>query len=157
MVAFGKKTQVCGFLCGPRIDEIQDNVFRVSSRLNSTWGGTLVDMVRSGRYLEIMAEEKLLENAATRGAELLAGLESMQREFPNHVSNARGKGLMCAFDLATGELRDKVTGKAYEEGMVVLGSGPVSIRFRPPLVIKKEELAEGLEKLRTSIKKSIAA
>src|SRR6185503_18621752 len=57
MVAFGKKTQVCGFLCGPRIDEIQDNVFRVSSRLNSTWGGTLVDMVRSGRYLEIMAEE----------------------------------------------------------------------------------------------------
>ena len=157
MVAFGKKTQVCGFLCGPRIDEIQDNVFRVSSRLNSTWGGTLVDMVRSGRYLEIMAEEKLLENAAARGAELLAGLESMQREFPNHVSNARGKGLMCAFDLATGELRDKVTGKAYEEGMVVLGCGEKSIRFRPPLVIKKEELAEGLEKLRTSIKKSIAA
>jgi L-lysine 6-transaminase len=156
MVAFGKKTQVCGFLCGPRIDEIEDNVFRVSSRLNSTWGGTLVDMVRSGRYLEIMAEEKLLENAATRGAELLAGLESMQREFPNHVSNARGKGLMCAFDLATGELRDKVTAKAYEEGMVVLGCGPVSIRFRPPLVIKKEELAEGLEKLRTSIKKAIA-
>jgi len=157
MVAFGKKTQVCGFICGTRIDEIEDNVFKVSSRLNSTWGGTLVDMVRSGRYLEIMAEEKLLENATTRGAELLAGLESLVKEFPNHVSNARGKGLMCAFDLATGELRDKVTAKAYEEGMVVLGSGPVSIRFRPPLIIKKEELAEGLEKLRTSIKKSIAA
>ena len=157
MVAFGKKTQVCGFLCGPRIDEIQDNVFRVSSRLNSTWGGTLVDMVRSGRYLEIMAEEKLLENASTRGAELLAGLESIQREFPSHVSNARGKGLMCAFDLSSGDLRDKVTAKAYEEGMVVLGCGPVSIRFRPPLVIKKEELAEGLDKLRTSIKKAVAA
>ena len=157
MVAFGKKTQVCGFICGPRIDEIQDNVFHVSSRLNSTWGGTLVDMVRSARYLEIMAEEKLLQNAATRGAELLAGLESIQREFPDHVSNARGKGLMCAFDLATSELRDKVTGKAYEEGMVVLGSGVNSIRFRPPLMISKESLAEGLEKLRSSIKKSIAA
>jgi L-lysine 6-transaminase len=156
MVAFGKKTQVCGFICGPRIDEIQDNVFHVSSRLNSTWGGTLVDMVRSARYLEIMAEEKLLQNAATRGAELLAGLESIQREFPGHVSNARGKGLMCAFDLVTGELRDKVTGKAYEEGMVVLGSGINSIRFRPPLMISKESLAEGLEKLRTSIKKAIA-
>ncbi|HZE18676.1 MAG TPA: L-lysine 6-transaminase [Candidatus Angelobacter sp.] len=156
MVAFGKKTQVCGFICGPRIDEIQDNVFRVSSRLNSTWGGTLVDMVRSGRYLEIMAEEKLLEDASTRGAELLAGLESLAKEFPNHVSNARGKGLMCAFDLSSGELRDKVTAKAYEEGMVVLGSGPVSIRFRPPLVIQKDELAEGLEKLRTSIKKATA-
>jgi L-lysine 6-transaminase len=157
MVAFGKKTQVCGFICGPRIDEIQDNVFHVSSRLNSTWGGTLVDMVRSARYLEIMAEEKLLQNAATRGAELLAGLESIQREFPDTVSNARGKGLMCAFDLATSELRDKVTGKAYEEGMVVLGSGVNSIRFRPPLMISKESLAEGLEKLRSSIKKAVGA
>jgi L-lysine 6-transaminase len=155
MVAFGKKTQVCGFIAGPRIDEIQENVFHVSSRLNSTWGGTLVDMVRSGRYLEIMAEEKLLENAAARGAELLTALESMQREFPDHVSNARGKGLMCAFDLKDGPLRDRVIARAYEEGLIAIGSGSSSIRFRPPLVIKKEELAEGLEKLRSSIKKSI--
>jgi len=156
MVAFGKKTQVCGFVSSARIDEIQDNVFHVSSRLNSTWGGTLVDMVRSARYLEIMAEEKLLENAATRGAELLAGLEGMQREFPDHVSNARGKGLMCAFDLKDGALRDKVIATAYEQGVIVIASGPTSIRFRPPLVVSKEAIAEGLEKLRSSIKKSIA-
>jgi len=156
MVAFGKKTQVCGFISGTRIDEVKDNVFHVSSRLNSTWGGTLVDMVRSGRYLEIMAEEKLLENAAARGAELLAGLEGMQREFPDHVVNARGKGLMCAFDLRDGALRDRVIGAAYEQGVIVIASGPTSIRFRPPLVIPKEALAEGLDKLRSSIKKSIA-
>jgi L-lysine 6-transaminase len=156
MVAFGKKTQVCGFMCGPRIDEIEENVFRVSSRLNSTWGGTLVDMVRSGRYLEIMAEERLLENAAARGAELLAGLEALQREFPDHLSNARGKGLMCAFDFKDGALRDSVIAKAYEEGVVVIASGPTAIRFRPPLMIPKGALAEGLEKLRSSIRKSIA-
>ncbi len=156
MVAFGKKTQVCGFICGPRIDEIQENVFHVSSRLNSTWGGTLVDMVRSGRYLEIMAEEKLLENAVVRGQELLTGLESLQREFPDHLSNARGKGLMCAFDFRDAPLRDKVIAAAYEEGVVVIASGPTSIRFRPPLVITKEAIVEGLEKLRTSIRKSIA-
>jgi len=156
MVAFGKKTQVCGFVSSARIDEIQDNVFHVSSRLNSTWGGTLVDMVRSARYLEIMAEEKLLENAATRGAELLTGLEGMQREFPDHISNARGKGLMCAFDLKDGALRDKVIATAYEQGVIVIASGPTSIRFRPPLVVSKEAIAEGLEKLRSSIKKSIA-
>jgi L-lysine 6-transaminase len=156
MVAFGKKTQVCGFISSTRIDEIKENVFRVSSRLNSTWGGTLVDMVRSARYLEIMAEERLLENAAARGAELLIALESMQREFPEHVSNARGKGLMCAFDLKDGALRDRVIARAYEEGLIAIGSGPSSIRFRPPLVISKESLAEGLEKLRASIRKSIA-
>ena len=103
-----------------------------------------------------MAEEKLLENAAARGAELLAGLEGMQREFPDHVSNARGKGLMCAFDLREGALRDKVIAAAYEQGVIVIASGPTSIRFRPPLVITKEALAEGLEKLRSSIRKSIA-
>jgi len=155
MVAFGKKSQVCGFLCGPRVDDVQDNVFHLSSRLNSTWGGTLVDMVRCQRYLEVMAEERLLENAAARGAELLAGLESLAREFPEHVSNARGKGLMCAFDLRDGALRDAVIGKAYEDGMVIIGCGPQSIRFRPPLIVKKDEIALGLEKLRTAVKKSI--
>ena len=134
---------------------MKENVFQVSSRLNSTWGGTLVDMVRCQRYLEIMAEERLLENATARGAELLAGLEAMAKEFPEHVSNARGKGLMCAFDLRDGALRDAVIGKAYEDAMMVIGCGPQSIRFRPPLVINKEEIATGLEKLRNAVKKSI--
>jgi L-lysine 6-transaminase len=102
-----------------------------------------------------MAEEKLLENAAARGAELLAGLESLAKEFPEHVMNARGKGLMCAFDLRDGRLRDQVIANAYAEGAVVLGCGPQSIRFRPALVISKSEVAEGLEKFRTSIKKAI--
>ncbi|HEX7078319.1 MAG TPA: L-lysine 6-transaminase [Candidatus Eisenbacteria bacterium] len=155
MVAFGKKSQICGFIANTRIDDVKDNVFRVSSRINSTWGGTLVDMVRSQRYLEIMAEEKLLENAAARGAELLAGLESLAKEFPEHVSNARGKGLMCAFDLRDGALRDQVIKNAYEEGVVVLGCGPNSIRFRPALVIAKAEIAEAMEKFRKSIKKAI--
>jgi len=154
MVAFGKKTQVCGFLCGPRVDEVEENVFRVSSRLNSTWGGNLVDMVRCQRYLEVMAEDSLLENAAVRGSELKAGLEALVREYPEHLSNARGKGLMCAFDARDGALRDRIADAAYGEGVVMLGSGVQSIRFRPPLVISKEEIAEGLDKLRKSVMKA---
>ncbi|HEY6572077.1 MAG TPA: L-lysine 6-transaminase [Candidatus Eisenbacteria bacterium] len=155
MVAFGKKAQVCGFIATDRIEDVKDNVFHTSSRINSTWGGNLVDMARCQRYLEIMAEENLVANAAARGAELLAGLESLVKEFPEHVMNARGKGLMCAFDLRDGALRDKVTAKAYEEGVVVLGCGPQSIRFRPSLIISKTEIAEGLEKFRSSIRKAI--
>jgi len=155
MVAFGKKSQICGFIASDRIDDVKDNVFHVSSRINSTWGGTLVDMVRSQRYLEIMTEEKLLENAAARGAELLGGLEALVKEFPEHVMNARGKGLMCAFDLRDGALRDQVIANAYEENVVVLGCGPTSIRFRPSLIISKAEVAEALEKFRKSIKKAI--
>ncbi|MGE5176091.1 MAG: L-lysine 6-transaminase [Hyphomicrobiales bacterium] len=155
MVAFGKKSQICGFVANGRIDEVKDNVFRVSSRINSTWGGTLVDMVRSQRYFEIMAEEKLVENAATRGTELLAGLEALAKEFPEHVMNPRGKGLMCAFDLRDGALRDLVIQNAYAEGAVVLGCGPKSIRFRPPLVVTKAEIEQGLGIFRKSIQKAI--
>ena len=67
MIAFGKKTQVCGFLCGRRIEDIEDHVFAVSSRLNSTWGGNLIDMVRFKLYLDIIEEEKLVEHAAQMG------------------------------------------------------------------------------------------
>ncbi len=155
MVAFGKKTQVCGFMCGKRIEEVKDNVFQVSSRLNSTWGGNLVDMVRCQRFLEIMAEERLVENAAARGAELLAGLEALAMEFPEHLSNARGKGLMCAFELRDAALRGAIIDKAYENGVVMLASGANSIRFRPPLTVTKEVVAEGLEKIRTSVKQAI--
>jgi len=57
MLAFGKKSQVCGFLSNDRIDSEPENVFHVPSRLNSTWGGNLIDMVRAGIYLEIIHEE----------------------------------------------------------------------------------------------------
>ena len=67
VVAFGKKTQVCGVMAGRRVDEVADNVFTVSSRINSTWGGNLVDMVRSRRILETIAAESLFDNAAETG------------------------------------------------------------------------------------------
>src|SRR6201990_652687 len=71
VVAFGKKTQVCGVMAGGRVDEIADNVFAVSSRINSTWGGNLTDMVRSRRILEVIESEGLIVRAAEAGPDLL--------------------------------------------------------------------------------------
>ncbi len=144
LLAFGKKMQVCGMLAGPRIDEEPENVFKVSSRLNSTWGGNLVDMVRSQRYLEIIEEDHLVEHAATVGKHLLAGLESVQAERPDIFSSARGKGLMCAIDFADTATRDKVADEAYEMGMMLLGCGKRSVRFRPPLDVEIAEINEAL-------------
>ena len=62
---------------------------------------------------------------------------------------------MCAFDLRDGSLRDTVIQNAYDDGMVIIGCGPSSIRFRPALIVSKENITEGLEKLRKSVKKSI--
>jgi len=152
MIAFGKKIQVCGFMCSKRIDEVPENVFKVPSRLNSTWGGNLTDMVRSQRYLEIIHEENLVENARIVGEYLLHCLLKLQMEFPAIVSNARGRGLFCAFDVRTADERLQLRKKALEKGLVVLGSGDRSIRFRPPLNIKREEIDEGIEILRQSLR-----
>ena len=139
LLAFGKKMQVCGALAGGRIDEEPENVFHVKSRINSTWGGNLVDMVRCQRYLEIIEKEKLVQNAATVGAHLLKSLQALQAKHAGTLSNARGRGLMIAIDFPDAATRDAVSRKAYEEGMIILSCGHRSLRFRPPLDITAAE------------------
>ena len=150
IIAFGKKTQVCGILAGRRLDEVEDNVFHVSSRLNSTWGGNLADMVRFDKILEIIEEDRLVENAARVGAYLLHRREEMAEALP-FMTNVRGRGLMCAFDLPTPAFRDAVQQRSLEEGVLVLSCGKRSIRFRPPLIITEAEVDEGLCRLRRAL------
>lgn len=152
MVAFGKKTQVCGFMCSTRIDDVMDNVFHKPSRINSTFGGNLVDMVRFARVLEVIQEERLVENAAVVGEHLLEALKTLEAEFPMLISNARGRGLFCAMDLDTAQNRDQLRSKAYEEGLILIGCGDRSIRFRPPLNLKKSEVDEGVGIIRKALK-----
>ena len=140
IISFGKKSQVCGILVTDRIDDIENNVFHESSRLNSTWGGNLVDMVRFKKYLEIIYEENLVENARVIGDYLLEKLQGLEQKYPALVSNARGKGLFCAIDLPDSDKRAKLRDLVFEKDVVVLGSGPLSIRFRPPLVVNKEQI-----------------
>ena len=151
MMAFGKKTQVCGFLCGRRIDEVKENVFAVSSRLNSTWGGNLVDMVRGQRYLEVIEEENLVENARQRGLHLLRCLQELAEEFPSTVSNPRGLGLFAAFDAPAQKVRDTLRSGCLERGLILLPSGERSIRFRPPLNVSDDEIGEGISIIRAAI------
>jgi L-lysine 6-transaminase len=153
-VAFGKKMQVCGFLGGPRFDEVERNVFVESSRLNSTWGGNLADMVRGQRYLEIIEEENLLENARKRGETLVKGLRELEKKHAG-VTQARGRGLMAAFDVPTGELRGKVLETAREHGVLALASGTQSIRFRPALTITDEEIHRGIDILDRAIRSAL--
>jgi L-lysine 6-transaminase len=143
IIAFGKKAQVCGIIVGSRVDEVPDNVFRVSSRINSTWGGNLVDMVRCQRYLEIMVEENLVENAGRMGQLLLDGLTGLARG-SELISNVRGRGMMLAFDLPNGHARDIFRGLLLENGLVTLKCGERSIRFRPMLDLDAATVEEGL-------------
>ena len=148
IIAFGKKAQTCGIMVSGRIDDVDEHCFHKSSRINSTWGGNLVDMVRSKHILNIINEENLVENARESGEHLLKRLKEIQEDFPNLVSNARGLGLMCSFDLSSPEIRNKFKDTCLKEKLIILGCGEKSIRFRPPLNITKDELDEGLNVIR---------
>jgi L-lysine 6-transaminase len=151
-LAFGKKTQCCGCLVGPRVDEEPHNVFKVPSRINSTWGGNLTDMVRFARFLEIIDEEGLVENARDVGAELLAGLQTIEHEEKGALRNARGRGLMIAFDLESALLRKRLLSIFEKNGLLALPCGPRSIRFRPALNLGRSEAASGLDIVRKSLR-----
>lgn len=152
ILVFGKKMQVCGIIVGSKIDDIPTNVFYVHGRINSTWGGNLTDMVRATRYLEIIEEDNLLQNSCSIGKILLNELKTLQQEFPNLISNARGRGLFCAFDLPNKEIRKIFLQKAFENHLLILPCGELSIRFRPSLTVEKDQILEGIEIIRGIIK-----
>lgn len=148
IVAYAKKLHVGGIMAGRRVDDVDDHALRVSGRLNSTFGGNLVDMVRATRIMEVLVDEDLFGRVDAAGGHLLKGLTDVQAAHPRLVSNSRGRGLMCAFDLPDRELRDRVRTHLYEdERVVMLGCGERSIRFRPPLTITDDEIDIGLEAL----------
>jgi L-lysine 6-transaminase len=145
IIAFGKKAQVCGIMVSERIDEVPDNCFKVSSRINSTWGANFTDMVRSKYIMDVIHDEKLVDNSRKVGEYLKNQLQIIQQEYSKLISNSRGLGLMCAFDLPNHKLRDEFRKLAYKEKLMILGCGDHSIRFRPPLNITTDELNEGLK------------
>ena len=153
IISFGKKTQVCGIFGGKRLDEVDNNVFHESSRLNSTWGGSLVDMVRFTIYLEIIENEKLVQNASAVGEHLSSCLYTLQSNHDNLVSNARNRGLFGAFDLPDSDKRDKAINSISNEGAMMLGCGTRSIRFRPHLNITINELDQGFEMIDKALSK----
>ncbi len=155
IISFGKKTQVCGLLAGPRVEEVENNVFSESSRINSTFGGNLADMVRFHIILEIMEKENLPENAKNMGDFLLGELGNLAEEFPAYVTNPRGLGLFAAFDLPSQTERDKVIGGLMKNKLLMLPSGDNAIRFRPHLNVTKEDLTTSLEIINATIKDTL--
>lgn len=156
MISFGKKMQVCGFLSSKRLDEIEENVLKSSDRLNSTFGGNIVDMARTTIYLEIIRDEGLVEKAELTGRHLLYRIEALQDEFDGYISNARGRGLLCAFDLPSADVRDQIISKIMDNGALILGSGEKSIRFRPSLTISTDEIDNGIEIIEQSLKSQLS-
>jgi len=127
------------------VEEVDKHVFEESSRINSTWGGNLVDMVRATRYLQIIEEENLLNHTGTVGEILIAGLKAVADESRGVMSNVRGRGMMVAFDLPDTGTRDIMMKTLEQNGLKALKSGTNSIRFRGMLDVPEEVVEKALE------------
>lgn len=151
IIAFGKKSQVCGIIAGPRVNEVENHVFQESSRTNSTWGGNLTDMVRCTRYLEIIEEDNLIAHTAKVGEKLKAGLQEIAKNTNGFMDNVRGRGMMIAFDLPSEKDRDEIKAALKKNGLYSLSSGERSIRFRGMLDTPEEVVDKALKIVEKSI------
>lgn len=142
IVVFGKKAQVCGIMCRQPFQE----TFKKPGRLEVTWDGELIDMIRSTYVLEAFDKYSILENVAARGLQLLRGLQSL-----SDVFNARGKGLLVAFDLETSEHQEKFFKRAFGQGLLFNRTREKTIRLRPHLAVSEEEISRGLEMIQKSL------
>lgn len=150
VVAFGKKTQVCGIYANKRVEEVEDHVFVRSSRINSTWGGNLVDMVRARKFIDIVLRHDLANNTAERGCQVVGLLQKLAAEHAE-ITNVRGVGSWIAFTLPTPAARDALLGSMMNNELLALASGPQSIRLRMPLVLSEEEANQVGERIAASL------
>jgi len=116
--------------------------------LDSTWGGTLSDMVRFVQEWSVVEDEGLLEQVMAKGAHLTAGLEALVERHPNLISNVRGLGLYQGFTVNDRSNKGRLIDLALDtEDLLLLGAGTDSIRFRPPLDVTAAEIDEMLVRL----------
>lgn len=155
MFAFGKKSQVCGVAANmDNIGKAKDNCFSKSSRINSTWGGNIIDMVRCKFIIDVILEDKtILSQVSEVGNYLLGKLNNLAKGTlfkASKISNVRGIGTIVAFDMPTKEERNAMLTK-LNKNMIILGCGEKSIRFRPPLTFSKENVNEAMGYIKNAL------
>lgn len=151
ILAFGKKAQVCGLLANKKkFDQVQNHVFKESSRINSTFGGNFIDMLRFKFILEVIEQEDLLANVTEKGAYLKSKLAEVMSDH-ERLTNLRGEGLFIALDFDSEQARNEFIKKAFSNKLIMLGCGDRSIRFRPHLNVSHEDIDKTIAIIRKSL------
>lgn len=124
----------------------RDEVFSgfVKGSHASTFGGNPLACAAANVVLDTVESESLAENAAARGAELVAGLEEIASR-RGVVTEVRGRGLMVGAQ-CEGDFAGRAAASAREHGLLVNTAGGTTVRFVPPLIVNSEHIALALER-----------
>ena len=143
IVVFGKKAQVSGIMVKEKLSKI----FKVPVRLEVTWDGDLIDMVRAKFILRAYKKYRILDNVNERSRQLVEGLKNIAK-----IENVRAAGLLAAFDFKTKVDRDRFFCNALSNRFLCNKTRDKTIRFRPNLNLSSQEVKEALKIVKQSVK-----
>ncbi|MCL5987684.1 MAG: acetyl ornithine aminotransferase family protein [Candidatus Thermoplasmatota archaeon] len=129
---------------------------------SNTYGGNILASVSCKATIDAMRNEKAVENSEKRGHHLRKRLEELKERY-DVIGDVRGLGLMQAVDFVKDrrtkepftKFRDKLEYKAFQNGIIVLGTGESAIRLIPPIIITDEQIDEGIDAFEKGIKQSL--
>ncbi len=131
--------------------------------IGGTYGGNAVACAASVATIRAMRDEKMLENAAEKGIQLMTGLRKLQEEYPQ-IGDVRGKGLMVGTEFIIDDSQAKakqlakdVIHASEEKGMLLLSCGTYDniLRWIPPLNVSTEQINTGLKIFGEALKESV--
>lgn len=134
ILIFGKKSQVCGIVTNEKYSEILNNPYQ---KLDVTFDGELIDIIRANYILKAFEEYNLLNNVQKQS-------EVIRKALSNKVLNYRSYGHLIAFDFQTQEKRDSFVQECYEHYLLINKAGNKTVRLRPNLALSTKERAQFL-------------
>ncbi|HUW47179.1 MAG TPA: aminotransferase class III-fold pyridoxal phosphate-dependent enzyme, partial [Patescibacteria group bacterium] len=125
----------------------------------STFGGNPLSCVAASAVIDVIKEEKLLENATKQGAYIMKRLNELKEE-SEIVGDVRGKGLMIGMEIVESKESKKpapqkvheIMMRSWKRGINVISCGASTIRIAPPLVITKELVDSALDIIEDTIR-----
>jgi len=117
----------------------------------NTYGGNPLACAASLATIDLI-EESFMENASRVGEYTMDALEEIKMRHP-HMGEVRGRGLMIGIDFVKNrdtreghtQMRDRIGNLLFEHGLLMMGCGPSTMRFAPPLSVSQDEIDEGLQ------------
>lgn len=131
IVIFAKKMAAAGFYYKHTLIPNQ------GYRIFNTWMGDPHKMVVLEAVLDVYKRDNLVDNMAAQGEHILGGLKKLQAKYSGQIENARGQGIMVAFDCADPAARDDMISRLANKGIVTAGCGTRSLRLRPAAILEK--------------------
>jgi putrescine aminotransferase len=119
----------------------------------STFGGSELACAAALAAMDVLEEDRLVDNARARGAQLAAGARAIAAEFPEVIHEVRGLGLLVGVELTSEGYGGWIIPEMLKAGVTAAWTLNLQrvIRLEPPLIVTEDEVDRALAALRTGV------